>query len=353
MSRRSAPDRAHEYRSLCALGFVFEDRANHLRFDADGWVRDGDSLAGGIPDIEVGCELVATAGDRLAVVRLRWSGTVVTGGPFELEHLQVVEVDEHGLLTAVLKYELDDRVGTFGEMLDRFAAGEAAGFPIATRLLRDLSHAVLTADWVAWRTTLADDFTLHDRRAAGIGTITGPDDWVEAQRVMSELSPDVALTATEVLAIADHGFIVRVRVVGTLLDGGPFENDHLDLFTIAGGGITHVELFDPEDAAAALARFQELRPPEGPAIADNLAHRASCALHRTAFTERDPDGALSFLGPAVVSDDRRSLVRTRGTPSSSSRRCATSSRSALSTWGSSCSRPPVTVSPSAPDVERR
>ena len=123
--------RADEYRALCAPGFVFEDRANHLRFDADGWVRDGDSLAGGIPDIEVGCELVATAGDRLAVVRLRWSGTVVTGGPFELEHLQVVEVDEHGFLTAVLKYELDDRVGTYGDMLDRFAAGEAAGFPIA------------------------------------------------------------------------------------------------------------------------------------------------------------------------------------------------------------------------------
>ena len=59
-------------------------------------------------------------------------------------------------------------------MLDRFAAGEAAGFPIAAGLLRELSRRGAEGRLGRVASTLADDFTLHDRRAAGIGTITGP-----------------------------------------------------------------------------------------------------------------------------------------------------------------------------------
>ncbi len=119
---------------------------------------------------------------------------------------------------------------------------------------------MLTDDWTAWLNMVNDEFTLNDGRAGGIGALDGPG-WVEAHRVMSEMSPDVATIATEILELADHGWVVRVRIAGTLADGGPFESDHVDLFTIAGGRIASVEMFDPDAAPEARARFEELRRP--------------------------------------------------------------------------------------------
>ena len=295
------------YREACSPDVVFEDRQHHLALGIEAWIEDARFVTGGVPDVQMATDLVATAGDRLAVVRVTFAGSVAGGGPFRTEFLQVLEVDPGGLLTAVLKYEPDDRMGTFGEMQRRFAEGEAAAYPEAARLLRELTLAVLTDDWDAWLATLADDFTIVDRRAAGLGSLSGPD-WVDAQRVMRELSPDVALTATEVLAIDHHGWIIRVRIVGTLADGGPFENDHLDLFTIAGDRITHVELFEPEAAADARVRFEELRP-ELSAIQTNAATRAE-RRRAAAFEARDWQGWLATLAESMTFDDRRPLVRT-------------------------------------------
>ena len=207
--------------------------------------------------VDVSVELLATAGDRVALERLTWSD----GEHREVvDSLCVVEVDAAGLVTAIVTFDPDNRLGAWSELQQRWADGEAAGYPETTRLALALLHAVLASDWEAWRALLADDLSFEDHRAGGIGTITGPE-WVEAQRVLTELSPDVTTVPTEVLAIADHGWISRVRITGTLADGGPFESDHVDLFTVARGRITHVEMFDPDAVAEARARFEELRPP--------------------------------------------------------------------------------------------
>jgi ketosteroid isomerase-like protein len=296
------------YREACSPEVVFEDRQHHLVLGIEAWIEDARFVTTGVSDVQMVTELVATAGDRLAVVRVTFEGSVSAGGPFRAEFLQVLETDAGGLLTAVVKYEPDDRVGAFGELHGRFAEGEAAPYPEATTLLRALTLAVLTNDWVAWRAMLADDFTLHDRRAAGLGTLDGPD-WVEAQRVMTELSPDVVSTATEVVAIDHHGWIIRVRIAGTLADGGPFENDHLDLFTVAGDRITHVELFDPHEVETARARLEELRP--GPAPERNAAVEAT-RRHDEAFARRDWEAVRANCSQAMVYEDHRSFTRDVG-----------------------------------------
>ena len=167
---------------------------------------------------------------------------------------------------------------------------------------------MLTPDWDLWRALLTDDCMLHDRRVAGIGIITGPE-WVEAQRVLTELSPDVTTVPTEVLAIADHGWISRVRISGTLADGGPFESDHVDLFTIARGRITHVEMFDPAAIAEARARFEALRPEE-PVIPPNAVVRAG-ERHDRAVDLDDWAALRENCAPELVVDDHRALIRER------------------------------------------
>lgn len=53
-------------------------------------------------------EVVGTAGDRVVVTRVLWAGGPA-GGRFEVEFLCVHEVDEAGLYTAAIFFDLDDR----------------------------------------------------------------------------------------------------------------------------------------------------------------------------------------------------------------------------------------------------
>jgi ketosteroid isomerase-like protein len=257
---------AFDHRDWDAFGatlaptLVYEDRRSvvHTAAGRDDLVTTL-QFVGARPGIRCTRELAATAGDRLALQAMHWFDPTA-GEEMEFDHLTVTEVGADGLTIASIVFDVDDRVEAFDEMLRRFASGEAADHSTAAHVLRDLARAVLTPDWDLWRALLADDCTLHDRRTAGIGMLSGPE-WVEAQRVMSGMSPDVTTTATEVLELADHGWISRVRIAGTLADGGPFESDHVDLFTIAGGRIASVEMFDPDAVPEARARFEELRRP--------------------------------------------------------------------------------------------
>ena len=116
---------------------------------------------------------LATAGDRLALEHVRW-----TGGknrvPFESENLSLTEVDAEGRIVAVISFDPDDRRGATVELLDRYARSDAAQcIPAA---IFEALRAVNAHDLDRLRVALSDDFVLNDHRRTGLGRLDSAED---------------------------------------------------------------------------------------------------------------------------------------------------------------------------------
>ena len=82
------------------------------------------------------------------------------------------------------------------------------------------------------------------------------------------------------------------------------------VWTVAGGRITRLEIFETEDVDAALARFEELRP-DPLRIPPNAATRAS-DRHQRATQTRDWAALDALCAPTLEFDDRRRAALTTG-----------------------------------------
>jgi hypothetical protein len=232
---------------------VFEDRRRGVRVqgDRETLVASGRVIASLGP--QVSRTLLATAGDRLALERFLFTGP---DGRFEVEALQITEVDAEGRIVAMTAFDADDRGAALGELHDRFAAGEAVAdggqAPVAA-----LHRAFWRHDWEAVRGCFADEARVQDHRKLGLGTFDA-DAWVESWRVLAELAPDLGAEVAQILAWSRHGQVSLMRVFGTWRDAGPFENVFVGVLVTDRDRVACYEVFDVEDAALALARFEDL-----------------------------------------------------------------------------------------------
>src|SRR5436190_23181585 len=102
-------------------------------------------------------------------------------------------------------------------------------------------------------------------------------------RLQLDLPPDFSARYDDVFAANSHALLARMTFFGTARDsGGPFEN-HLSVTFRFGvdGRVTHNEIFEAEQAAEALARFDEVTGRGTDATADwfeNAAARTDRAL---------------------------------------------------------------------------
>ena len=111
------------------------------------------------------------------------------------------------------------------------------------------------------RAKLADDVVVDDYRRTGLGRIEGADAYMDSIAVLWDLAPNQGIEfGWSWPAFDRHAAVVTLRREGTLVDGGAFENDYLWLGVAEHGRLTRLELFEPEDLDAALARFEALRP---------------------------------------------------------------------------------------------
>jgi hypothetical protein len=120
--------------------------------------------------------LVATAGDRLALELVHWSGHSSDFGSYEVENLSLVEVDAEGLVEAIVAFDPHDRRAAEAEMRARFEAQRpaAAQAPTprpariepnnATRAMRRFQVCVDARDWHALTEMHAPEFSYDDRR---------------------------------------------------------------------------------------------------------------------------------------------------------------------------------------------
>jgi ketosteroid isomerase-like protein len=242
---------------MLAPSLLFDDRRRTLRLTGGrDLMLESMRLIATRPTIRVTGTVLATAGDRVALHRLRWSGGT-PGSEFEVEYLGVVEVDAEGHLTASISFDLDDHRAASRELFERFARIDVV--PRRPPAETDLLLAFLDHDLARCRAILPADFVMDDHRRTGMGRIEGADAYMEAVAALFDQAPDAVVEPLYEVARGEHGVLNVARTFGTLAEGGEFESVYVWLAHYDADRFVGAELFEVEDLDTARVRFEELR----------------------------------------------------------------------------------------------
>src|SRR5262249_41011623 len=230
------------------------------------------------------------------------------GGRSEMEYLSLMDVDESGRIVATVAFDPDDRRAASAEGFSRVLAGDSAAATL--RPIYEFALGFDEHDPVRIRAAFADDLVVDDHRLVGLGLVEGGDFYLESIAALWRLAPDWHVDTRLELAYERHGVVWAVKGIGTLPEGGTFERPIVMVLIVAGGRITRVEVFEPEDVDAALARFAELRP-DPLRIPPNAASRTA-DRGLDAVVAGDWEAVAATCAPSLVFEDRRRLIRVTG-----------------------------------------
>ena len=186
-----------------------------------------------------------------------------TGGPadgrFEIEYLSVHEVDEAGLVTAIIFFDVDDARAAQREAWARWAAID----PVAAPWVELRARSPTAWNAAIGRGSAPSSPTTSSSRitgATGIGRIEGRDAYVDSIDALWELAPDRGSRSAGP-GPRSSGTASSPSSSGTARSptAAPSRASYLWLVLATGGRITRLELFDDAQVDAALARFAELR----------------------------------------------------------------------------------------------
>jgi ketosteroid isomerase-like protein len=244
---------------------------------------------------------LATRGNRLALCRMRWTGSGSEVGPSEHEWLDLFEVDEEVQSVVHVTFDLDDLDAAFAELDARYDAGEGAATR-QTPITRAFLRAFAARDWDALAATLAPDLVVHDHRLLGWETLHGPAQYIEALRSLTDLAPDVRLRLDHIETSGRSALYVPVWE-GTH-EGGAFESPSVFVAELdERDRIRRFDQYDLTQLGDARARYADLRP-DPLRIPPNAATR-NAQRQAAALKARDLDTLSRLCAPTMLFDDRR------------------------------------------------
>ena len=260
MDRWQAAFAAGDWEAVRALGapaMTIEDRRWHAQvtYDADTAIADWRIVrdAGARPRRR----LVGTAGDRIAVEHLLWSGGP-SDGRWEIDFLWLFEVGGDGRFTAAIAFDADDRRAAQREAWARWTALDPRAAAM-TAALGEAIDAWNAEDVERLRAGFADDLVVEDHRRTGTGRSEGREAYMRSVEALWQLAPGSRFEAAwHWLAIAPRAGVYPARRFGTLPEGGAFESEFLIVSTVDRGLTTRLEFFEIDAVDAPLARFREL-----------------------------------------------------------------------------------------------
>jgi hypothetical protein len=241
-------------------------------------------------------DAVATRGERLALVRARWSGLDKRPDAYYTDVLEVVEINEEERITAVVTFDPDDISNAFAELEQRYAAGEAARYADAWSVI-SRTYAAFNRHELSGR-----DFDIVDHRRGALFTSSNMSAYIDGS---PDLTPNLNIHIEAVHRLSSYAAVVTNRAHDTSAQGFDAEWRMIQLLTVEGDQISRCELFDEADLDAALARFEELH-----LQTYRLENAASKLAERDAncFSSRDWDTMAELLADDIVQDDRRRVV---------------------------------------------
>ncbi len=298
--------------------FRYTDRRRMalLDLDRDGFIELTRQL-GDMRSAELAHDVLATRGERLALLRIRLEVADADVGPSEVVNLNLVETDEHGQFVTWVRFDPDDLDAAHAELEARFEAGEGLRYSAAVTANRAIRDTGTQHDWEALTAALAPTFSADDHRLLGWGTtLADRATFVRSQQALAELAPDFRLRA-EHLRISDRGFFVQGAQYGTR-EGGAFESPLLAVAEVdAAGLVLHYDLYDVDDYEQARARFDALGARATPVPSTPFVPKpntATASMERTwaAFDVGDLDAVRALCATGFQWDDRRPLVGMSG-----------------------------------------
>ena len=292
--------------AFLTIDSVLEDRRRGFRSRLEGreaGIANAKEMAGAR---QTHREVLAARGERLALFHTKWGPSVDGIGDFETEILDIVEVDGSGRIVHDVIFDADEIDAAFDELDDRYERGEGAPFAGLHALGRRAFALWDDRQWDELVAVFADDGVMVDRRPLGWGEVT-PADFVHRLRTLADMFSEATLREIAVIRATPDASLALMHGRGRALDGGEVEIPFCALLVWDGERLTRLEFLDADDAAGAIARFDELTL-EGrasPAHSQNLATAAADQLMDRTLAH-DPGGAAAVYAPEGVIDDRRS-----------------------------------------------
>jgi ketosteroid isomerase-like protein len=253
-------------------------------------------------DIRMEVDEVLACDDRVIALTFTWRG-VASGAAGEFAaSVGQVNVIEDGIWRSCDQYDTDDR----DAMLARYRA-LSADIPEALRLGTELVAHWNTHDIDRAMQLYAENIDFVDHRSLGAEPLHGQAAVRELHRAAFEVIPDNVQELDEVLAADDRVVAFRVKIRGTSPDAAGGEGEipigGVDLFE--DGKLVSVDLFEPDDRTAMMARYVELGG--GLSKLGDTASERLFAEYTRRYTARDYDGVLAMMSEDYVQVDHRTL----------------------------------------------
>ena len=238
---------------------LMEDRRKGLRALMEGpaWRKAWRELFRAPSGWRLEMEPVAIRGSRFSLTRERVRDTEGADRPIVVELMTVMEVTDGGLVHDTVSFDPDDLDGAMAELTARWIASGEVAHPEVIETARRLNEAGNRDGWEAFATLNADATFVNHRQLSspGVQTIA---DHVPSMRTAASLVPAHRVELAEVLTHSATGLVVHMVLKGTSTEGFAVELAVVALILLDGERVTHLENFDPDQRALALARFEEL-----------------------------------------------------------------------------------------------
>ena len=242
--------------------------------------------------------VVATRGERLALIRLWLSDRDQQQWESGVEMLNIAEIGTEDRITAHILFDPDKIDAAFAELDARYLAGEAAAHAHTWTLVAGL-YAGLNRHELPQ--TTPDFVDVDHRRLAPFAA----GDIIEFARTAFDQIPDLSFRIEAVHRLSNLGAVVTQALRGTSREGFEAEWREIHLTTLEGEIFSRSEIFDEADLDAAIAKFEQLSRP-APRL-ENLATRLYERL-QAYFAAREWDAMAEILADDHCSDDRRLVV---------------------------------------------
>jgi hypothetical protein len=293
-------------RQLLTEDAVYHDRRPVVRTLAVGSAIEAQVrqiAANGVERIAI--SVLATRGDRLALMKVHAESSDPTAEQFADESLTIIEITDSGRLLAGIGFAVEDLDSAVAELDRRYIEGEGA--PYARLLSENLPgwRALDERDWNTFRGGFAPHVVIHDHQW-GLAEATGPRALEDIARRSMDAVPGSHVMVRRILATSDHALAVEVRTsygaVGT--------SDSYTVSHLGPSGLDRFEIFGPDALEDALTCYHRLA---APSIDAPLSNRCAETYGRVAehFAARDWDGFTAGLSDGFVYDDHRSVVNTQ------------------------------------------
>jgi class 3 adenylate cyclase/tetratricopeptide (TPR) repeat protein len=296
---------------LFADGFECVDHINRIELGREQMLAIYRSNLGA-QNLTYSNEPLATLGNSLALLRWSMSASGVTRGKFdvgayELEGIALIEVDANGRQRRAEFFALD----RLGDAIARLYERHADLLPDGPERIRAAATARSAAsmlkppDLDRLATAFAPTIEMVDHRTLGTWSAHGAGAALQHFRSLLDVADGIALQEYDVLDLRSDALLVRRTHCGSeRVSGGAYERYLLRLWVFGGDGrVTHLEYFDADRDAEALARFDELAAePVAPSRAAPMIERRVRANAATTYAARinaavaaRDDGAFASL----------------------------------------------------------